>query len=208
MIKQTNGTYAIVPSTPAGIVTGEQLAKIAELVKAGAGVAKFTTGQRIAILTTQDKIKQVEQELAGAGLKPGPLGETVRNVKGCAGVLCKYHNRDAMKDALELDKVFAGRAMPASLKIAVSGCPKNCMEALSNDIGFIAMPDGYDVYVGGRGGRNQALGQLLCKNVQSGDLVELVEKIINKYTEIGKKRERISRVLELRGLETFQGILE
>ncbi len=55
MITQTNGTYAIVPSTPAGIITGEQLAKIAELVKAGAGVAKFTTGQRIAILTTQDK---------------------------------------------------------------------------------------------------------------------------------------------------------
>ena len=43
VIKQTNGTTAVAVATPAGLVTGEQLAKIAELVKQGAGLAKFTT---------------------------------------------------------------------------------------------------------------------------------------------------------------------
>lgn len=204
MIKQTNGTYALVPATPAGIVTGEQLAKIAELVKEGAGVAKITTGQRIVILTSRDKIAKVKEGLAEVGLEPGPLGDTVRNVKGCAGKLCKYNNIDALQDALELDKAVAGRPMPAALKIAVSGCPKNCMEAQSNDIGLIGLPKGYDVYIGGRGGRKQALGQLLCQNVQSEELLPLVEKIIARYLEVGKKRERLSRVVELHGLEPFQ----
>lgn len=37
VIKQTNGTMAVAVGTPAGVVTGEQLAKIAELVKRAPG---------------------------------------------------------------------------------------------------------------------------------------------------------------------------
>ncbi|MCL6561269.1 MAG: hypothetical protein K6U74_21275, partial [Firmicutes bacterium] len=187
VIKQTNGTVAVVPATPAGVVTGDQLAKIAELVRQGAGIAKFTTGQRIVILTTQDKVQSVKDGLAEAGLSVGPAGETIRNVKGCAGKLCKYANQDALQDALTLDKVFAGRAMPASLKIALSGCPKNCMEALSNDIGFIGLPDGYQVYVGGKGGRKQMLGQIIRENLKPEELAPVVEEILAKYLGVAKK---------------------
>lgn len=204
VIKQTNGTVAVVPATPAGVVTGEQLAKIAELVREGAGIAKFTTGQRIVILTTPEKLQAVKDGLAEAGLSVGPAGDTIRNVKGCAGKLCKYANQDALQDALALDKVFAGRTMPASLKIALSGCPKNCMEALSNDIGFIGLPKGYQVYVGGKGGRRQMLGQLLREEVQSEELPSVVEEILAKYLAVAKKRERVSQVVELHGLEAFK----
>lgn len=204
VIKQTNGTVAVVPSTPAGIVSGDQLARIADLVRQGAGVAKFTTGQRIIILTTPEKLQPVKNSLAEVGLKPGPAGEVVRNVKGCAGKLCKYANQDALQDALILDKIFAGRAMPASLKIAVSGCPKNCMEALSNDIGFIGLPGGYQSYVGGKGGRRQMLGELVRENVKPEELEPVVEEIIARYLGLAKKRERISRVVELHGIEVFK----
>lgn len=204
IIKQTNGVMAMAVATPAGLVTGDQLAKIAELVKEGAGVAKFSTGQRIVILTPPDKVQSVKEGLAEVGLSVGPAGETVRNVKGCAGKLCKFANQDALQDAIALDKIFAGREMPSALKIGVSGCPKNCMEALSNDIGFIGLPKGYQVYVGGRGGRNQALGQMIRDNVQPGELPAVVEEIINKYLGAAKWRERISHVVEKQGLEVFK----
>ncbi len=204
IIKQTNGTMAIAVATPAGVVTGDQLAKIAELVKQGAGIAKFSTGQRIVILTTPDKVQSVRDGLDEVGLSIGPAGESIRNVKGCAGKLCKYANQDVLQDAVALDKVFAGRRLPAALKIALSGCPKNCMEALSNDIGFIGLPDGYQVYIGGRGGRRQALGQLYRDNVKSEELQSVVEEIINKYLAAGKWRERISHVVEKNGMEVFQ----
>jgi len=76
IIKQTNDAYVIIPSTPAGLVTGEQLAKIAQLVNESAGLAKFTTGQRIAIITTEDKIDAVRSGLESVGLKIGPAGRT------------------------------------------------------------------------------------------------------------------------------------
>lgn len=204
IIKQTNGSVAVGAATPAGLVTGNQLAKIAELVQQGAGLAKFTTGQRIVILTSPDKVQSVKDGLAGAGLSVGPAGDTVRNVKGCAGKLCKYANQDGLQDALALDKIFAGRQMPAALKIAVSGCMKNCMEAQSNDIGFIGYPDGYQVYVGGRGGRRQSLGQLVRENVKPEELPALVEEIIAKYLAVGKWRERVSHVVDKQGIEVFK----
>lgn len=204
IIRQTNGSVAIGVGTPAGIVNGKQLSKITELVKQGAGIAKFTTGQRIVILTDQDKVQQVKDGLAEVGLAVGPAGDTVRNVKGCAGKLCKYSIQDALNDAMALDKIFAGREMPAALKIAVSGCQKNCMEAQSNDIGFIGSPDGYHVYVGGRGGRRQELGQLVRENVKSVDLLAVVEDIIANYLAVGKWRERISHVVGKHGIEVFK----
>lgn len=100
--------------------------------------------------------------------------------------------------------VDPGRAMPASLKIAVSGCPKNCMEALSNDIGFIGLPGGYQSYVGGKGGRRQMLGELVRENVKPEELAPVVEEIIARYLGLAKKRERISRVVELHGIEVFK----
>jgi len=204
IIKQTNGAVAIGVATPAGVVTGDQLAKIAELVRQGAGIAKFTTGQRIVILTSPEKVQSVIEGLAEVGLTIGPAGDTIRNVKGCAGKLCKYANQDGLQDALALDKIFAGRQMPAALKIAVSGCTKNCMEAQSNDIGLIGFPDGYQMYVGGRGGRRQVLGQLIRENVKPEELSSVVEEIVAKYLAIGKWRERVSHVVDKHGIEVFQ----
>jgi NAD(P)H-nitrite reductase large subunit len=109
-----------------------------------------------------------------------------------------------LQDALALDKIFAGRSMPAALKIAVSGCPRNCMESQSNDIGFVGTPSGYKVYVGGRGGRKQVLGQLIREGVKPEDLPALVEEIIAKYLSATKGKERISHVVEKQGVEIFK----
>ncbi len=204
VLKQTNGTMAVAVGTPAGLVTGEQLAKIAELVKQGAGLAKFTTGQRIVILTSADQVQAVRDGLAEVGLKIGPAGKTIRNVKGCAGSLCRYSAQNGLQDALTLDKIFAGRSMPAALKISVSGCPRNCMESQSNDIGFIGTPLGYKVYVGGRGGRKQVLGQMIKEGVKPEEMPALVEEIITKYLSATKGKERISHVVEKQGVEIFK----
>lgn len=201
--KQTDGTFAVSAATPAGMLTGEQLTKIAELVKEGKGIAKLTTAQSILIFTSQEKVPSVKSGLAEVGLALRPDGYTIRNTKACCGKLCKYTNQDTINDALALNSTFAGREMPNKVKIAISGCPKNCMEALSNDIGFIGIPEGYQVYIGGRGGRRQVLGQLLCE-IKLEEMPSIVEKIIEKYVAIGKFRERISHVIENQGLEVFK----
>lgn len=204
IVKQTNGAFVIIPATPAGLVTGEQLLKIAQLVNEGAGLAKFTTGQRVAIITTEDKIDSVRQGLESVGLKIGPVGDVVRNVKGCTGSLCKWAKQDALKHAIELDGAFAGREMPFALKISVSGCPKNCMEARCNDIGFLGTPSGYKLYIGGKGGGKQELGQLLAEGVVPEDMKGLVSHIIDVYLQNAVGREKLTTVIQRAGLDTFK----
>lgn len=204
IVKQTNGAYVIIPSTPAGLLTGLQLLKIAELVNEGAGLAKLTTAQRIGIVTTEDKIESVRQGLESVGLKIGPVGDVVRNVKGCAGALCNWAKQDALKHAIEIDGSFSGKDMPFAFKISVSGCPKNCMEAKSQDIGFLGTPSGYKVFIGGKGGGNQALGNLLAEGVQPEEMKGIVAKVIDVYTENAQGREKLTKVIERIGLESFK----
>jgi NAD(P)H-nitrite reductase large subunit len=204
IIMQTNDAYVVIPSTPAGLITGEQLAKIAELVNQGAGLAKLTTGQRIGILTTEDKIEDVRRDLESVGLKIGPAGAAIRNVKGCPGALCEYAKQDALKHAIEIDNKFFGKEMPNALKISVSGCPRNCTEARSQDIGFVGTPKGYKLYVGGKGGGNQLLGELLDEAIQPEEMVDYVDHIINVYTKEAKGKERISRTIGRVGIDSFK----
>lgn len=206
IVKQTNDAYVIIPSTPAGLLTGQQLSKIAELVNEGAGLAKLTTGQRIGIITTEDKIESVRQGLDSVGLKIGPVGDVVRNVKGCPGLLCKWAKQDALKHAIEVDGVFSGKEMPYALKISVSGCPKNCMEVQCHDIGFMGTPSGYKVFIGGKGGGNQVLGNLLIETVQPEKMNEVISRIIKVYLENAKGREKLTNVVERIGLVAFKTV--
>lgn len=203
-VKQTNGAYVMIPSTPAGILTGQQLSKIAELVNEGAGLAKLTSGQRIAIVTTEDKIDSVREGLASVGLTLGPLGNVIRNVKGCAGLLCDFGNQDVVKHSIELDGVFSGKEMPFAVKIGISGCARNCVEVKSKDIGFLATPSGYKVFIGGQGGGAQALGNLLIENVQPEEMNKVVSQVLKVYVENAKGKERLVKTVQRIGLEAFK----
>lgn len=204
VIRQADGTMAVSAATPAGMITGEQLAKIAELISQSNGFAKLTSAQSILIFTSPDQVSAVKAGLSEAGLALKPVGDTVRSIKACPGKLCKYANQDSLHDALALNQIFSGRAMHNKVKISLSGCQKNCMEALSNDIGFIGTPEGYQLYIGGRGGRRQALGHLLREGVKPEEMASIIEEILKKYAAAGNWRERISHVVEKQGLDVFK----
>ncbi len=45
-----------------------------------------------------------------------------------------------------------GSWTPHKVKLAVSGCPRNCAEATIKDLGVVCVEAGYDIMVGGNGG--------------------------------------------------------
>ncbi|WP_066636576.1 hypothetical protein [Desulfolucanica intricata] len=203
IVKQTNGAVAVIPATPGGLINGEQLTKIAQLVNEGAGLAKFTTAEHIVILTTEDKVNNVKQELAKVGLGIAPVGPTVRNVKSCPGGLCQFALQEALNDALAIDKEFSGQEMPNAVKIAFSGCPRNCMESRCNDIGFVGTQKGYQLYIGGKGGK-QVLGELLAQDITSEELANYIKHIISVYKKEAKPKERLASVISRVGLDAFK----
>src|SRR6185369_11750700 len=52
---------------------------------------------------------------------------------------------------------------PHKVKLAVSGCPRNCAEATIKDVGVIGVESGWEIYVAGNGGIKAEVAQFLCK---------------------------------------------
>lgn len=204
IIRQTNGMFVVLPATPGGLVNAHQLSKIAQLVSEGAGVAKFTTGQRVAIFTTEDKIESVRAGLAEVGLKVGPAGNTVRSVKACAGDFCQWALQDALTHGIELDGRFSGLPLPFAFKIGVSGCGRNCMEVQSQDLGLAATLNGYNIYLGGKGGGKPVHGQLLARDVPYEEVSGYIDHVIEVYKANAGLKERLNKVLARIGLDPFK----
>ena len=62
---------------------------------------------------------------------------------------------------IDLEKMTWGSWTPHKVKLAVSGCPRNCAEATIKDVGVVGVDSGWELYVGGNGGM-KVRAQFLC----------------------------------------------
>jgi len=201
-LKQTNGTFATLVNLPAGILTGDQLEKIAEVTKAGAGVAKVTHAQRVILLLKPEQVETVADDLSTVGLRIGVLHSGIRNIRGCCGALCQFsQGTNALEKAVEIDKALYGRPMKFDVKIAVSDCMRNCMESYCVDIGLIATAGKYSVFVGGAASSVHYKGLKLASGVDPDEIVSVIEKILEWYETNAKDGERFHKAMIRIGLE-------
>ncbi|MNN55071.1 Nitrite reductase [NAD(P)H] [compost metagenome] len=101
-----------------------------------------------------------------------------------------------------LEKKFELLDMPAKFKLAVNGCPRNCAESSTKDIGIVGNEGAWEIYVGGNGGIKARLAELLCKVRTDEELLEIVSAFMQHYRETGKYLERTSEWIERMGLKS------
>jgi NAD(P)H-nitrite reductase large subunit len=201
-LKQTNGTFATLVNLPAGLLTGEQIEKIAEVTKQGSGLAKLTHAQRIVLLLKPEQVATVAEDLASVDLRVGVLHSGVRNIRGCCGALCQFSQGvDGLAKAIEIDKALYGRPMKFDIKIAVSDCMRNCMESYCVDIGLIGTSGKYNVFVGGAASSIHYKALKLASSIAPDDVVETIEKILQWYENNAKDGERLHKTLIRLGMD-------
>ncbi|MCU1364728.1 MAG: nitrite reductase large subunit, partial [Ilumatobacteraceae bacterium] len=163
---QRDGTYSVIPRVPGGEITAEQLIAIGEVAREFGLHTKITGGQRIDLLGARvDQLPHVWARLIEAGLESGhAYGKALRTVKSCVGTQwCRYGVQDSTSMAIELELRYRGLRSPHKIKMAVSGCARECAEAQSKDVGVIATERGWNLYVGGNGGMRPAHAELLAE---------------------------------------------
>lgn len=88
-----------------------------------------------------EKIDEFRAYLAEGGLETGGTGSKVRPVVSCKGTTCQYGLIDTFQLSDEIhERFFHGYAsvkLPHKFKIAVGGCPNNCVKPDLNDLGVI-----------------------------------------------------------------------
>ncbi|NOU90850.1 nitrite reductase large subunit [Paenibacillus sp. LMG 31460] len=206
---QKDGTYSVVPRMYGGVTTPKDLKKIAEIAeKYEVPLVKMTGGQRIDLLGV--KKEDLPGMWADLDMPSGyAYGKSLRTVKTCVGsTFCRFGTQDAIGMGIQLEKRFEGLNTPAKVKMAVSGCPRNCAEATIKDFGVVAIDGGWELHVGGNGGTKLRGTDLLCKVKTEEEVLEWSGAYLQYYRETGKYNERTSEWVERVGLDTIKEALE
>jgi len=208
ILQRDKKTYAIVPRTPAGLVSSEILAAISSVVrKYNIPITKITSGQRLALIgLRREEVDKVWQDLK---MEIGPAVELcVHYVQACPGTeVCKFGVRDSLGLGLKLEKLYVGMDLPAKVKIGVSGCPFCCAESYVRDIGLIGKKNGWIVTFGGNSGGRPRIGDVLAENVSDEEAVALVQRCLEYYRDNVDKKLRTARFVEKTGIDTIKQAL-
>jgi nitrite reductase (NADH) large subunit len=199
---QTDGTYSVVPRMWGGVTTPDELRRIAEVAeKYKVPTVKVTGGQRIDLLGIR------KQDLPGVwkdlGMPSGhAYGKSIRTVKTCVGSEhCRFGTQQSMKMGVALEKMLFGMWSPHKVKLAVSGCPRNCAEAGIKDVGVIGVDSGWEIHVAGNGGIKTEVAQFLCKVGSDDEVKRVTGAFLQLYREEGFYLERTVHFVHRVGLE-------
>lgn len=192
---QKDGTYSIVPRMWGGQTSSAELRAIADVVdKFKIPTVKVTGGQRIDMLgIKKEDLPAVWADLGKAGFVSGhAYAKGLRTVKTCVGTdWCRFGTQDSTGLGVKLEKAMWGSWTPAKLKLAVSGCPRNCAEATCKDIGIVCVDSGYEIHFAGAAGLDIKGTEVLGLVTTEDEAMEYVMALAQMYREQGHYLERI-----------------
>jgi nitrite reductase (NADH) large subunit len=196
---QKNGTYSVVPRVQGGEITPQKLIAMGEVAKKFGLYTKITGAQRIDLFGARvEQLPLIWKDLVDAGFESGhAYGKALRTVKSCVGsTWCRYGVQDSVSMAIDIENRYRGLRAPHKIKMAVSGCTRECAEAQGKDVGVIATEKGWNLYVCGNGGMKPRHADLLAKDLDTKTLVRYIDRFLMFYVRTGDRLQRTSTWLE------------
>lgn len=141
--KRYDDVFNVRVITRNGKLGHDEMLKVAEAAeKFGSGEVTMTTRLTLEIQgVCYDNLEPLFEYLNGIGLETGGTGSKVRPVVSCKGTTCQYGLIDTFDLSQKLhDLYYVGYhnvSLPHKFKIAVGGCPNNCVKPNLNDLGII-----------------------------------------------------------------------
>lgn len=199
---QKDGTYSVIPRMWGGETNAKELRRIADVVdKFNIPTVKVTGGQRIDLLgVKKEDLRAVWQDL---GMPSGlAYAKGLRTVKTCVGSeWCRFGTQNSTLMGQQLERELARMYAPHKVKLAVSGCPRNCAEAGIKDVGVIGVDSGWEIYVGGNGGIKTEVAQFFVKLKTHQEVLEYAGAFLQLYREEGWYLERTVHFIARVGLD-------
>jgi nitrite reductase (NADH) large subunit len=202
---QKDGTYSVIPRMWGGETTADELRRIADVVdKYKIPTVKVTGGQRIDLLGVK------KEDLVGVwkdiGMPSGhAYAKALRTVKTCVGSeWCRFGTQDSTQMGKDLERALWRMYAPHKVKLAVSGCPRNCAEAGIKDVGVIGVDSGWEIYIAGNGGIKTEVAHFFCKLKTSEEVLEYSGAFLQLYREEGWYLERTVHYVSRVGLDVVK----
>ncbi len=205
---QKDGTYSVVPRMWGGMTSPDELRAIADVAdKFNIPSVKVTGGQRIDLLGVQkEDLPAVWADLNKAGMVSGhAYAKGLRTVKTCVGTdWCRFGTQDSTGLGIKIEKMMWGAWTPHKVKMAVSGCPRNCAESTCKDFGVICVDSGYELHFAGAAGMHIKGTEVLCTVATEDEALEYCAALVQLYREQARYLERIYKWADRVGIETVR----
>jgi nitrite reductase (NADH) large subunit len=205
---QKDGTYSVVPRMWGGMTNPRELRAIADAAdKYSIPAVKVTGGQRIDLLgVRKEDLPDIWADLNAAGLVSGhAYSKGLRTVKTCVGTdFCRFGTQDSTGLGIKLERRLWGSWTPHKVKLAVSGCPRNCAEATCKDVGIVCVDSGFEIGVGGAAGMDLRETERLAKVATEQEAIDLTVAFVQLYREHAKYLDRPYKWLAKVGLAWVQ----
>ena len=196
---QKDGTYSVVPRMAGGEVTPDGLIAVGKIAKKYNLYTKITGGQRVDLFGARvEQLPLIWQELIDAGFETGhAYAKSLRTVKSCVGsTWCRYGVQDSTGTAIALENRYKGLRASHKIKMAVSGCTRECAEAQSKDVGVIATEKGWNLYVCGNGGMKPRHADLFATDLDTETLLKTIDRFLMFYVKTADRLQRTASWLE------------
>lgn len=205
---QKDGTYSVVPRMWGGVTNAKELRAIADVVdKFSIPTVKVTGGQRIDMLgVRKEDLPAVWADLGEAGFVSGhAYAKGLRTVKTCVGSeWCRFGTQDSTSLGVRIEKFMWGSWTPAKVKMAVSGCPRNCAEATCKDVGVVCVDSGYEIHFAGAAGLDIKGTEVLGLVTSEDEALEVIVALTQMYREQGRYLERIYKWAKRVGIDEIR----
>jgi NAD(P)H-nitrite reductase large subunit len=216
ILQRDQETYAIAARLMGGVMdvaAGRRIADAAE--KYGVEMLKITGDGRLALIGVKEEdIDAVYGEMGSKAQAGTALCQ--QYIKVCPGnTFCQRGQRDTLDMARKIDERFYPYPkISAKVKIGIAGCFNSCAEPAIKDIGLIGLPKGWTLMVGGAGGKDPMIAEIIARNLSDDDVLEIMEKLLKYYRGLSSrpqtrnlrlgvilKKEGKERLLRICGLE-------
>ncbi|MDR3566413.1 MAG: NAD(P)/FAD-dependent oxidoreductase [Syntrophobacteraceae bacterium] len=189
ILQRDQTTYAIIAPLPNGVMDVPTARRIADTAQRfGVTRLKVTGAQRLALLGVREE--DIDGAYESLGVKPQQGGELCRQyIKVCPGnSFCSRGQQDTLGFAHKVwERFYPVPKITAKVKIGVAGCYNSCVEPAIKDIGLIGLPKGWVIMVGGAGGKDPMLGEIIARNLDDERALEVMEKILKYYRGVSSR---------------------
>ena len=174
--------------------TLDQMKACIELAeKYGGSFRHVVTGIQITGIEKEDKEQLISELPEGVTTV---IHRGVNSLIACVGKgYCKNGQMETKELADYVERKHYGRKTSHKCKIGISGCGRNCPDAMVKDIAFIGTSQGFMLAVGGNTGMRPEAGTILARNLTVEQSKKAVDILVDWYAEYGEPRERMGKLL-------------
>jgi sulfite reductase (NADPH) hemoprotein beta-component len=198
---------------PPGDITADEMELVAELAERyGFGEVRVTHEQNLVLPDVRERDLHELWLRARAARLATPSVGLIGNIVSCpGGDLCSLANAKSLPIADAIQRRFEDLDYQhdiGELDLNISGCMNSCGHHHVGHIGILGVDkngaEWYQVTIGGRQGREAALGRVIGPSFAAAEMPGVVEKLIGTYLAQRLEGERFVDTVERIGIAPFK----